>query len=90
MRAAANSRFCSACGTALAAERTVAPLNLATRRTVRFGILTLVANIVVGALAATTLRYGLWGVVGIVVAGIVLLSLVLSFAATTAMHLGDL
>ncbi|MGN6325452.1 hypothetical protein [Pseudolysinimonas sp.] len=44
-----NSRFCSACGTALAAERVAAPVDVATRRTVQFGILTIAANIVVGA-----------------------------------------
>jgi hypothetical protein len=49
MGAAANSRFCSACGTALVAEKSTPPLDLATRRTVQFGILMIVANIVVGA-----------------------------------------
>lgn len=135
--AAVDSRFCSACGTALAADRVTAPLDLATRRTVQFGALTILANIVVGAaafgvvyvvsdasrlltaavvlealhalvvgtLATQTLRFGiravrltrdgrtrmsLWGVLGIVVASIVLLSLVLSFAAVVAMFLGVL
>jgi hypothetical protein len=133
--AAANSRFCSACGTALAADRVVAPLDMATRRTVRFGALTILANIVVGAaafgvvyavsdaarllvaamvlealhviivgaLAAQTLRFGIlavrltrdgrtrmsaWSVLGIVVASIVLFSLVVSFATVVAMYLG--
>jgi hypothetical protein len=135
--AAADSRYCSACGTALAADRVVAPLDVATRRTIQFGALTILANIVVGAaafgvvyvvsdasrllvaamvlealdvvvvgaLAVQTLRFGIravrltrdgrtrmsaWGVLGIVLAAIVLLSLVLSFAAVVAMYLGGL
>jgi hypothetical protein len=110
---------------------------VATRRTIQFGALTVLANIVVGAaafgvvyvvsdasrllvaamvlealdvvvvgaLAVQTLRFGIravrltrdgrtrmsaWGVVGIVLAAIVLLSLVLSFAAVVAMYLGGL
>jgi ribosomal protein L37E len=47
-RYAASSRFCSACGTALA-DSVRAPLDLATRRTIQFGALTVAANIVVGA-----------------------------------------
>ncbi|GMA96716.1 hypothetical protein GCM10025881_35400 [Pseudolysinimonas kribbensis] len=135
--AAADSRFCSACGTALAADRVVAPLDVATRRTIQFGALTILANIVVGAagfgvvyavsdasrllfaamvlealhvivvgaLAAQTLRFGIravrltrdgrtrmsvWGVIGIVLAALVLLTLVLSFAAVLTMYLGAL
>jgi hypothetical protein len=135
--AAANSRFCSACGTALAADRIAAPLDVATRRTVQFGALTILTNIVVGAaafgvvlvvsdasrllvaamvlealdavivgaFATQTLRYGIravrltrdgrtrmsvWGVLGIVVASIVLFSLVLSFVSVVAMYLGVL
>lgn len=134
---AADSRFCSACGTALAADRIVAPLDLATRRTIRFGALTLVANVLVGAatfgvvslvsgapryvtaalllealhllvvgsLALQTLRFGVrsvqlardgrtrlsvWAVLGVVVAGLVLLSLLVSFALVAAMDLGVL
>jgi hypothetical protein len=135
--AAADSRFCSACGTALAADRVLAPLDVATRRTIQFGVLTILANIVVGAaafgvvylvadasrllvaavvlealevvvvgaLAAQTLRFGIrgvrltrdrrtrmspWGVVGIVLAAVVLLTLLLSFAMVVAMCLGGL
>jgi hypothetical protein len=47
--AAAGTRFCSACGTAFAANSVTAPLDLATRRTVQLGALTIIANIVVGA-----------------------------------------
>jgi hypothetical protein len=133
--AAVDSRFCSACGTALAADRITAPVDLATRRTVQFGALTILANIVVGAaavgvvylvsdasrlltaaivlealdvlivgaLAAQTLRFGIravrltrdhrtrmspWSVLGIVVASLVLFSLVLSFASVVAMSFG--
>ncbi|GAA2086400.1 hypothetical protein GCM10009840_25020 [Pseudolysinimonas kribbensis] len=110
---------------------------MATRRTIQFGALTILANIVVGAagfgvvyavsdasrllfaamvlealhvivvgaLAAQTLRFGIravrltrdgrtrmsvWGVIGIVLAALVLLTLVLSFAAVLTMYLGAL
>jgi hypothetical protein len=135
--APSNSRFCSACGTALAAAQAAAPVDVATRRTIQFGALTIAANIVVGAatfgvvylvagapryitaalllealhllivgaLALQTLRFGVravqlsrdgrthrspWAVLGIVVAGLVLLSLIGSFAITAAMDLGAL
>jgi len=47
--ASANSRFCSACGSAIAADRVAAPVDVATRRTLQFGALMIAANIVVGA-----------------------------------------
>jgi hypothetical protein len=43
-----GSRFCSACGTPVASAAP-APLDVATRLSIRFAVLTIVANIVVGA-----------------------------------------
>jgi hypothetical protein len=135
--ASANSRFCSACGSAISADRVAAPLDVATRRTLQFGALTIAANIVVGAatfgivylvsgapryvtaallleglqllvvgaLALQTLRYGVravllgrdgrtrrspWPIVGIVVSGLVLASLLVSVVLVAAMDLGVL
>ena len=133
--ASANSRFCSACGSAIAANRVAAPVDVATRRTLQFGALMIAANIlvgaatfgvvylvsdapryvtaalllealhllVVGALALQTLRFGIRAVqlgrdgrtrrsplpvIGIVVAGLVLVSLFVSFGVVAAMDLG--
>lgn len=47
--AVAGARFCSACGTAIFSGRAIAPIDLAARRTVQLGSLTVTANIVVGA-----------------------------------------
>jgi hypothetical protein len=133
--AAAGTRFCSACGTAIAADRAVAPHDLAARRTVQLGALTIIANIVVGAagfgvvymmsdaprlllaatvlealqmvivgtLAASTLRFGVravrltrdgrtrvspWSILGIIVAIAVLLSTIGSFVVMALLSLG--
>lgn len=134
---AADSRFCSACGTFIASEAVSAPTDVAGRRTVQFAVLTLVANIVVGAatfgavylvsgapryvtaalvlealdllvvgaLALQTLRFGTRAmrhgrdgrtrigalpVLGMVVAGLVLASLFVSFGLVAALDLGAL